>query len=388
MDRDDNSTADPDYSGQDYYTRGNDDPGYDDHQQQNNSGPPQQEDGGGGEYHRDPSQGSGRGAPVPRNPPPPHFPNNPNVRPQPHGSYDPNSHPQPSYKPSPRHYSNRPHSPNPYPPSKPNMNPPPPPPVYPPQKRDQVPPPPQPNYEEYGPPPNDGQFSPHYGADPGGQGKEQPNYDYYPPGPPPQPKYEEYGPPPNGSQFPRDSADPRGQGMNYDGYAPPRPHPVAPPVAPPPFGPVAIHQAMIRPDIGPPVPWASDIFGFVDDCYGVPLLLFAPCITFGQIAEIVDTGYNTCHTAGIIYALALSLGIPCLYSYTYRTKMRHRFNLREDPLDDFCTHFWCECCALAQEYRELRYRGIHPSLGFDMQRDIIMSAMQAPVPPQMRRPGL
>ncbi|KAL2632293.1 hypothetical protein R1flu_016979 [Riccia fluitans] len=168
---------------------------------------------------------------------------------------------------------------------------------------------------------------------------------------------------------------------SYDYHPPPSPA-KRPPVAPPPPFPT-YGEPHIRPEIGPPVPWASEIFGFLEDCYGCPLVLIAPCVTFGQIAEIVDTGYSSFHTAAIIYALALFMGIPCLYSFSYRTRMRHRFNLRPDPLDDFFTHLFCEVCALSQEYRELRYRGIDPSLGYNMQRDLINRAMEAPVPPRM-----
>ncbi|KAL3690208.1 hypothetical protein R1sor_016517 [Riccia sorocarpa] len=285
---------------------------------------------------------------------------NPNLRPPP--AYNPNAGARPHPSRPPSRESRPPPPTNAYPPS--NHPPPPPPPnAYPPNAYQH--PPPQGNPREF--------ESPHHPRSryAGGQGA---------PG---------YAPPPQPSPGPQGYGGSPGMGQNANyGYAPPPagypPHqpPVAAPPGPPPF-----NAQVLRPDIGPAVPWSSELFDFVEDCYGCPLAFLAPCVTFGQIAEIVDTGYNRCQTAGIIYALAFWLGIPCLYSFVYRTRMRHRFNLREDPLSDFCVHFWCECCALAQEYRELRYRGIDPTLGFDMQRDAIMQAMNAPVPPKMQGRG-
>lgn len=144
-----------------------------------------------------------------------------------------------------------------------------------------------------------------------------------------------------------------------------------------------------------------------------------PCLTFGQIAEIIDSG-NTCMsspvhgpmlsnlasdsseqleddslpflfisksnsfsmsetrllklikgygaaacaTSGLIYgAILFLIGCPCILSCTYRTKLRSRFNLVESAGPDWISHFLCECCALTQEYRELKNRGLDPSIG-------------------------
>ncbi|KAK1297876.1 Cell number regulator 1 [Acorus calamus] len=48
-----------------------------------------------------------------------------------------------------------------------------------------------------------------------------------------------------------------------------------------------------------------------------------PCITFGQIAEIVDKGTSSCGTSGALYALIMALlGCQCIYSCSYRSKLR------------------------------------------------------------------
>ena len=43
--------------------------------------------------------------------------------------------------------------------------------------------------------------------------------------------------------------------------------------------------------------------------------------------------------------------------------MKAQYGIPENSCGDCCTHFWCETCALCQEYRELQYRGYDVALG-------------------------
>ncbi|KAJ0048607.1 hypothetical protein Pint_16445 [Pistacia integerrima] len=63
--------------------------------------------------------------------------------------------------------------------------------------------------------------------------------------------------------------------------------------------------------------------------------VFFPCVTFGQVAEMVDEG-----------------------------NIKRKFNIPKSPALDWVTHFACECCALCQEFRELQSRGFNPCLGW------------------------
>uniref|UniRef100_A0A7N2R390 Uncharacterized protein n=1 Tax=Quercus lobata TaxID=97700 RepID=A0A7N2R390_QUELO len=110
--------------------------------------------------------------------------------------------------------------------------------------------------------------------------------------------------------------------------------------------------------------WNSGLFDCMNDPTNALITACVPCVTFGEITEIVDNGQTTCSTSGLLYGLiAMFIGIPCIMSCTYRTKLRGRFGLTESPAPDWITHFFCEPCALCQEYRELQARGIDPSLG-------------------------
>lgn len=111
--------------------------------------------------------------------------------------------------------------------------------------------------------------------------------------------------------------------------------------------------------------WKTGLFDCMEDPTNALVTACFPCLTFGQIAELVDSGQTTCTTSGLIYGVILMfIGIPCIMSCTYRTKLRSRYGLFESPAPDWVIHCFCECCALCQEYRELHLRGLDPSIGW------------------------
>ncbi|CAN6463154.1 unnamed protein product [Victoria cruziana] len=115
----------------------------------------------------------------------------------------------------------------------------------------------------------------------------------------------------------------------------------------------------------PPGPWTTGLFDCFDDCENCCITCFCPCITFGRIAEIVDRGSTSCGVSGSLYFLLSYLtGCACLLSCTYRTKLRSQYGLDGKQCGDCCLHFWCESCALCQEYRELKNRGFDMALGW------------------------
>jgi Cys-rich protein (TIGR01571 family) len=114
--------------------------------------------------------------------------------------------------------------------------------------------------------------------------------------------------------------------------------------------------------------WSSGLLDcFDDDCGLCCVTCWCPCVTFGRVAEIVDRRAASCGASGALYALLQYL--TCchwIYSCAYRSKMRAVFGLPESPCCDCCVHFCCEPCALCQQYRELKARGLDPELGWDI----------------------
>ncbi|PON62728.1 PLAC8 motif-containing protein [Parasponia andersonii] len=114
-----------------------------------------------------------------------------------------------------------------------------------------------------------------------------------------------------------------------------------------------------------PVPWSTGLCDCFSDVRNCCITCWCPCITFGQIAEIVDKGSTSCGASGALYTLiACVTGVACFYSCFYRSKMRQQYTLEESPCGDCLTHCFCENCALCQEYRELQSRGFNMDIGW------------------------
>lgn len=110
--------------------------------------------------------------------------------------------------------------------------------------------------------------------------------------------------------------------------------------------------------------WSTGLFECFDDIPTFLITCFAPCVTFGQIAEMVDRGQNSCCLYVVLHAGILYFtGCGCLLSAYYRIKMTTLYNLPNDPIINILVHLICEPCALCQEYRELQARGFNMHLG-------------------------
>ncbi|MBA0607411.1 hypothetical protein Godav_019718 [Gossypium davidsonii] len=168
---------------------------------------------------------------------------------------------------------------------------------------------------------------------------------------------------------------------------PPAPYHYGQP-APPPFAPVADPNQQMRNQnyyMHPAgkVLWST---GLCDCCYDIPnciITCFCPCITFGQIAEIVDNGSVSCVASGVLYSIIFWMsGLACMYSCFYRSRMRNQYMLAETPYPDWCLHLCCEVCALCQEYRELKNRGFNMNIGWHANMENMRNrAMQMSMPP-------
>ncbi|XP_043700219.1 protein PLANT CADMIUM RESISTANCE 2-like [Telopea speciosissima] len=114
-----------------------------------------------------------------------------------------------------------------------------------------------------------------------------------------------------------------------------------------------------------PVPWSTGLCCSGGDISNWCITCWFPCITFGQISEILDRGSPSCVANGTIYALLRHFtGLQSLYSCSYRSRMRQQYNLKGSSCGDCCIHCCCEPCALRQEYRELKIRGFDMFIGW------------------------
>ncbi|XP_020519883.1 cell number regulator 2-like [Amborella trichopoda] len=128
---------------------------------------------------------------------------------------------------------------------------------------------------------------------------------------------------------------------------------------------IQIVQVRVQSPTGYPLPWSTGLCDCCEDPANCCLTCCCPCITFGQIVEIIDRGTSSCGGSGALYAILMYMtGCACCYSCFYRSKLRGQYYLQETPCGDCLVHCCCELCALCQEYRELNYRGFQMSLGW------------------------
>ncbi|KAG6541129.1 hypothetical protein Mapa_017500 [Marchantia paleacea] len=69
--------------------------------------------------------------------------------------------------------------------------------------------------------------------------------------------------------------------------------------------------------------------------------------------ECLCSEHVACSTNACYYCL-----FWCCITGRHRRKLREKFNLPEEPMNDYATAFVCHCCALCQESRELTNQGL------------------------------
>ncbi|KAL7099958.1 hypothetical protein ACP275_09G119400 [Erythranthe tilingii] len=117
-------------------------------------------------------------------------------------------------------------------------------------------------------------------------------------------------------------------------------------------------------------PWNSGLFDCHLDQTNAWMTALSPCVTFGQIAEVLDASEPsqgsqlTCPIGSLIFLLMGVLCTNTLIGSKFRAKLRKKYGLVEAPYQDVLSHLICPCCSLCQEFRELKSRGLDPSLGW------------------------
>ncbi|KAF9616475.1 hypothetical protein IFM89_029772 [Coptis chinensis] len=134
-------------------------------------------------------------------------------------------------------------------------------------------------------------------------------------------------------------------------------------------------------------PWKTGLFDCQLNQNNAIMTAFLPCVTHGQIAEILDGGETTCPLGSFIYLLMMpALCSQWIMGSKYRTKLRKKYNLVEAPYEDCASHVLCPCCSLCQEFRELQSRGLDPTLGWN--GILAQQAMQQRNQDQVQQPPL
>ncbi|KAL4636354.1 hypothetical protein ACB092_03G001300 [Castanea dentata] len=102
--------------------------------------------------------------------------------------------------------------------------------------------------------------------------------------------------------------------------------------------------------------WSTGLYDCFEDPSNCWLTGCCPIVTFGRIAEILKVQAHG--VINFMYCSRTYLLLGSMYSWTCRAKLRSLYSLPPEPCGDCCVHQFCICCALCQEYRELKNRGL------------------------------
>lgn len=98
--------------------------------------------------------------------------------------------------------------------------------------------------------------------------------------------------------------------------------------------------------------WQSNICDCCVDCSSCCLSFTCPCVTFCKVVNHVNEGKGSCCKGLCCFVLPCSVFLRA----PYRKQLRVKHNLPAKPCNDCCVAFWCPCCALAQELREIKHQ--------------------------------
>nr|POE69467.1 protein plant cadmium resistance 3 [Quercus suber] len=83
------------------------------------------------------------------------------------------------------------------------------------------------------------------------------------------------------------------------------------------------------------------------------------CGCFEDVTNSFFTAARNCFMLAYVFGIG-----ACIYTCTYRARLRALYSLPSEPCGDCCVHHCCFFCALCQEYRELKNRGLDPEGGW------------------------
>uniref|UniRef100_A0A0B7BSF0 Uncharacterized protein n=1 Tax=Arion vulgaris TaxID=1028688 RepID=A0A0B7BSF0_9EUPU len=99
------------------------------------------------------------------------------------------------------------------------------------------------------------------------------------------------------------------------------------------------------------MPFQHDLFGCFDNCGLCVITFFAPCYTFGKVAEAVG---ENCLLCGLISFVPVA---NLVFLAINRGKLREQKGIEGDVLNDFLMAWCCGFCALVQEAQEIEVPG-------------------------------
>ncbi|XP_059276077.1 cell number regulator 1-like [Lycium ferocissimum] len=141
-------------------------------------------------------------------------------------------------------------------------------------------------------------------------------------------------------------------------------------------------------------PWSTGLFDCFSDLKNCFITCLCPCVTFGQVDEILSEGSMTWWEGALMFGILDTLCFSqasFIFAWYHRVQFRKKYNLMGNLLSEFAITLCCMRLVLCQNYRQLNKLGFDVALGWKAnkkkQRRIASQGAVQFVPP-MTNPGM
>ncbi|XP_055821921.1 cell number regulator 1-like [Solanum dulcamara] len=140
-------------------------------------------------------------------------------------------------------------------------------------------------------------------------------------------------------------------------------------------------------------PWSTGLFDCFSDIKNCFITCLCPCVTFGQVDEILSQGKMTWWEAALMFGLleTLCCQASLVFAWYHRVQFRKKYNLMGNLFSEFAITLFCMRLVLCQNYRQLNKLGFDVALGWKAnkkkQRRIASQNAVQFVPP-LANPGM
>ncbi|KAJ9150341.1 hypothetical protein NKR23_g3814 [Pleurostoma richardsiae] len=106
--------------------------------------------------------------------------------------------------------------------------------------------------------------------------------------------------------------------------------------------------------------WSNSLMD-CSPCDACLLGTFLPCVLLGKTSERMrDPSMQTYETVNtdclLMCGITYFTGCGWIYAMLKRTEIRERYGIQGSGTSDCCSAYWCSCCALIQQEKEVKAR--------------------------------
>ncbi|CVL06408.1 related to DUF614 domain protein [Fusarium mangiferae] len=108
--------------------------------------------------------------------------------------------------------------------------------------------------------------------------------------------------------------------------------------------------------------WQNGLSGCCSPLDSCLLSTCLPCIIFGRTSQRLDNPSGPIESinsdCAIFCAIQSFTGCGWIYNMMKRREIREKYGIEGSGMGDCCTSFWCLCCALVQQDKEVKVRTV------------------------------